>query len=111
MVNRELLLQLAISEHARKIFKTISERQNIHYNELCRSVNFPKATVNKYLNLLEEANILECLPLKIEVSEAYALKGQNVHRVRRSWVTVWKVKESKEAREFASIIEWMNEKG
>lgn len=66
---------LARSQHAVLIFKEIEllgrgPGSGAYYNELCRRLKLPRATINRYLTLLGDAGLIETDWSQIQVSEA-----------------------------------------
>ena len=90
MIEREKLLEIAGSKQAREIYRFVKENKGMVYNnELIRKLEFPSATVNRYLSLMEKAKIIK-RNLKKNDSQ--------------DWVRAINIPQTDEAKTFDSLI-------
>ena len=107
MVDREKLLEISGSKHAREIYKHIKESKEMtHYRELCQKLEFPSVTINRYLKIMEEANIIKGEWHMKTVSEEYNKKDSKskISRKRKVWVRAFNILQTDEAKTFDWLI-------
>ena len=111
MAIKSEILELVANENAREIFLELnrlieSGDELVYYNKLQRNLSISKPTLNKYLNLFLELNIISINSSEGEMSEYFRIKktGREVSRVRRMWVRQIKIQNTVNTKTFRELL-------